>query len=105
MQSRTSQKSILSLAVKRKSQTPTQEPPEKLQIVHQQPTALKCFAVLPGKRVNREKDFGDDEINFTGIGDYKSSDESDGSSELDEFVSGKMDLTGRMIRKKKECDE
>jgi hypothetical protein len=78
----------LSSVVKRKSQTSsTQEPPQKKQFVKvQQPSAMKILAVLPG------------------IGDYKSSDDdSDGSSEV-EFSAG-MDLTGRQIRKKKECDE
>ena len=87
---RTSQKQILSNAVKRKSQTPLQEPPEKqpqfVRIIR--PSAMKAVAILPG------------------IGDYKSSDESDGSSDLDEFVGGSlMDLTGRQLIKKKSCDE
>jgi hypothetical protein len=81
-----SQKAILSSAVKRKSQTPVEAPAKKQTLEVEQPTALKCLAILPG------------------IGCYKSSDESDGSSELEEFVSGKMDLTGRQIRKKKECE-
>lgn len=63
----------------------THEPPQKRTLV--QPSALKCLAVLPG------------------IGDYKSSDSDASSDELEEMVSGKTDLTGRQIRKKKECDE
>jgi hypothetical protein len=86
-QPKMSQKAILSSVVKRKCQTSTKEPPAKRQFPKvQQPTALRLLAVLPG------------------IGDYKSSDDSDGSSDLDEAVAGTMDLTGR-IRKKKECDE
>lgn len=81
-----SQKAILSSVIKRKSQTSLQEPEEKRQQLVKVPSALKCLAVLPG------------------IGDYKSSDDSDGSSELEDS-SGRMDLTGRQIRKKKECDE
>jgi len=85
-----SQKAILSTLVKRKSQTNGSQPPEKLQVLGvQQPSALKCLAVLPG------------------IGDYKSSDDSEDSSEVDEeIVTGKVDLTGRQIIKKKiEHDE
>lgn len=81
--SRTSQKAILATVVKRKSQAPTspQEPPEKRQII-QRPSALKCLAVLPG------------------IGDYKSSDDSDGSSECED-----LDLRRLIRNKKQECDE
>lgn len=64
--SRTSQKAILSAVVKRKCdvQNSIEEPPQKfLQI--QRPSALKVVAILPG------------------IGNYKSSDESDGSSDME----------------------
>lgn len=82
-----SQKSILASVVKRKSTIASpQEPPRQFMKV-QQPSALKCIAVLPG------------------IGDYKSSDDSDGSTEIEDDVGGPIDLTGRQIRKKKECDE
>ena len=86
---RSSQKQILSSAVKRKSQTPIQEPPQKQQFARIiRPSAMTAVAILPG------------------IGDYKSSDESDGSSDLDEFVGASLvDLTGRQIIKKKSCDE
>jgi hypothetical protein len=40
------------------------------------------------------------------ISDYKSSDDSEDSSEVDEdLVCGRMDLTGRQIRKKKDHDD
>lgn len=53
-----------------------------------QPSAMKCLAVLPG------------------IGDYKSSDDSEDSSEIDEeLMNGKVDLTGRQIKKKIVQDE
>lgn len=73
--------------MKRKSQTQVTEPPEK-RLTVKQPTALKCLAVLPG------------------IGDYKSSDDSEDSSDVDEeIVNGRVDLTGRQIKKKKDLDE
>lgn len=82
----TSQKSILCTAVKRKSGTKSQEPPEKVA----RPAALKEFAVLPG------------------IGHYanRSSDSDASSDEVssDENPS-KIDLTGRQIKKKKDHDE
>lgn len=85
---KTSQRSILSSAIKRKSQTSIVEPPVKKQFAKvQQPSALKCFAILPG------------------IGDYKSSDESGDSSGLEDVVNDKTDLTGRSIIKKKVCSE
>lgn len=49
---------------------------------------MKCLAVLPG------------------IGDYKSSDDSEDSSEIDEeLINEKVDLTGRQIKKKVVQDE
>ena len=101
----TSQKSILASVVKRKSDTVSNQPPEKRQSV-QHPSALvscsiyfqvsffkvffstfkKCTAVLPG------------------IGDYKSSDDSDASSDELEEVA-RTDLTGRQLIKKKAHDE
>ena len=83
--SRTSQKSILSAVVKRKSdvQTSNEEPPAKIQHVTR-PSALQVFAVLPG------------------IGNYKSSDdESDSSSEVESESSSLQ----RIIRTKKEKEE
>lgn len=41
-----------------------------------------------------------------GIGEYKSSDDSEeDSTDVEEEVNGKVDLTGRQIIKKKVCDE
>lgn len=76
---RASQKAILSAAVKRKSEVPdsTEVIPEKRQSI-QRPSAFQVLAVLPG------------------IGNYKSSDESDGSSELED-ESSKIDLK-RLVR-------
>lgn len=77
--SRTSQKSILSAVVKRKSdvQSTIGEPQTKVQ----RPSALQVLAVLPG------------------IGNYKSSDdESDSSSEVESESSSLQ----RIIRTKKE---
>lgn len=83
---KTSQKAMLSSIIKRKSDSVTQqEPPEKRQNI-QAPSALKCVAVLPG------------------IGDYKSSDDSDASSD-DDLEFTQTDLTGRQIIKKKSHEE
>jgi hypothetical protein len=71
------QKSILSTAVKRKS--------EPTSIA--QPSALKCFAVLPG------------------ISDYKSSDENSSDSSDGYEQQLPRDLTGRQIKRSKNCDE
>lgn len=86
--SRPSQKSILTSVVKRKPHTEvSSEPPKKRQATEiQQPSALKCLAVLPG------------------IGDYKSSDDSDNSSS-DEEIFERTDLAGRQLKKKKDHDE
>lgn len=84
----TSQKSILCTAVKRKSDATPREPQTKKVVI---PTALKEFAVLPG------------------IGHYASrSSDSDASSDevsTDENHCGKIDLTGRQIKKRKDHDE
>lgn len=84
-----SQKSILSAAIKRKSQSSDNEPePKKQGAVVRNPSALKCIAVLPG------------------LGNYESSDDSDDSSDFSEDVNEtrSLDLTGRKIKKKKEDD-
>jgi len=72
---RTSQKAILSAIVKRKCDVSNSvdEPPQKLLQI-QRPSALKVVAVLPG------------------IGNYKSSDESDGSSDDMEADDSKLGL-------------
>jgi hypothetical protein len=85
-QSRSSQKSMMSAVIKRKSDAQPQDQPQKKRSL-QQPSALKCLAVLPG------------------IGDYKSSDSDASSEELDDVLHGKTDLTGRHIKKKKDHDE
>jgi hypothetical protein len=74
---------LLSSVVKRKSDSIPQPELE----AKRRPSALKCLAVLPG------------------IGDYKSSDSDASSEELDDVLHGKTDLTGRHIKKKKDCDE
>jgi hypothetical protein len=86
VQPRVSQKSILTSVVKRKAPTTPTEVPVKVVKV-QQPSAYKTIAILPG------------------IGDYKSSDDSDDSSDEEVIEPGDLDLTGRQIRKKKECSE
>ncbi|XP_070507919.1 PSME3-interacting protein-like [Chironomus tepperi] len=84
-----SQKSILSAAIKRKSQSNPQEsePQLKKQAV-KNPSALKCYAVLPG------------------LGNYDSSDDSDDSSDFSEEITDAktIDITGRKIKKKKDED-
>ncbi|CRL07936.1 CLUMA_CG020922, isoform A [Clunio marinus] len=82
-QPRSSQRNILKSVVKRRSEHADEEPPRQMLKVYQ-PSALVSAAILPG------------------IGDYKSSDDSDESSELDTVINDKTDLTGRQIRKKKE---
>lgn len=85
-----SQKSILSGAIKRKSQNSQDEPEAKKQstspAIIARPSALKCIAVLPG------------------LGDYESSDDSDDSSDFNEEIygDGNTDLTGRKIKRKKD---
>lgn len=81
----TSQKAMISSVVKRKSEsTPAQDPPPQKRLLVQPTSALKTFAVLPG------------------IGDYKSSDDSDASSD-EELELVRTDLTGRQLKKK--CQE
>lgn len=87
-----SQKSILSAAIKRKSQPNQQEsePQSKKPATGsvKNPSALKCFAVLPG------------------LGNYDSSDDSDDSSDFSEEITEAktMDITGRKLKKKKDDD-
>lgn len=75
---------MISSVVKRKSDTIAQQPPQK-RISVQPVSALKTFAVLPG------------------IGDYKSSDDSDASSDEELEEIARTDLTGRQLKKK--CQE
>lgn len=71
--------------VKRKADaTSAQDPVPQKRLSLQPMTALKTFAVLPG------------------IGDYKSSDDSDASSD-EELETVRTDLTGRQLKKK--CQE
>lgn len=82
-----SQKSILTGAIKRKSQSQSEAEPDakKLSENIDRPSALKCIAVLPG------------------LGNYDSSD-SDDSSNIDDEMP--MDLcTGRkLLKKNPECE-
>lgn len=82
--SSTSQKTILTGAIKRKSQSQSESEPASKSIAR--PSALQTIAVLPGI-----------------IGNYGSSDESD-SSDLNEEIYGEVlsDLTGRRIKKRKD---
>lgn len=84
---RTTQRDILSSVVKRKA-APSQEPPLKRPAItsSQTSSALKLYAVLPG------------------IGDYKSSDESGGSSDSDD-LGPKNDLQKLIRTKKEQCNE
>jgi hypothetical protein len=82
-----SQKSILSAAIKRKSQpSESSDEPNPKRPATVVPSAMKCVAVLPG------------------LGAYESSDDSDNSSEFSEDCSGQgqIDLTGRKIKKKQD---
>lgn len=85
--SRSSQRSILSTVVKRKAAPSAQEPQQKRSVAISRPSLLKCLAVLPG------------------IGDYKSSDESDESSDALEEANSKTDLKNLIRTKKEQCDE